>query len=206
MTYRSTGRKEQVMTSMNRKTALVAAFCMTVFGLLTLSSVAAEAAAPARVSASNGSQCRGAGGVLNNFFSGATGGLHPAILREPEIGAPYLDGTVVRADSSVSFLSWGSCSSQVAFQMQTKICGTFGCHWVTRNHGTWEFLWAHDDTGAVTQQVTMSCRPGTNSYRVEMSVIGLSSEAEEGMGEAPGIVGAAVENETKDGPVVRLSC
>jgi hypothetical protein len=59
--------------------------------------------------------------------------------------------------------------------MQTKACGVWGYTWETRNHGKWEFFWAHDDTGAIAQQVTMSCRPGTHSYRVHMAVVGLAS-------------------------------
>jgi hypothetical protein len=37
-----------------------------------------------------------------------------------------------------------------------------------------QFLWAHDDTGVAAQQVRTGCRPGTNSYRVQMKIIGLS--------------------------------
>ena len=152
------------------------------------------------------STCEGMGGVANNLVGGLVGSLAPAILQEPELGTPYLDGDVVRVDSSVAFASWGSCSSQVAFQMQTKVCGFWGCNWETRNHGTWEFLWKHDDTGQVAQQVTMGCRPGTNSYRVHMAVVGLASTAEEGSNGRPGAIGVETDNDEADGPVIKLTC
>ena len=110
--------------------------------------------------------CKGWGGVLNNIVGAGIGALSPAILGKADLGTPYLDGNVVRADSSVPFYSWGSCGNQVEFQMQSWVCGFWGCEWVTRNHGTPEFFWAHDDTGVVSQQVTMGCRKGTHSYRV----------------------------------------
>lgn len=158
-------------------------------------------------SSSGASLCKGAGGVLNNVVGAATGSLQPAILGEPDLGTPYLDGDVVRVDSSVPFYSWGSCADQVAFQMQTKVCGFFGCNWVTRNNGIPEFFWAHDDTGVVSQQVTMACRAGTNSYRVQMQVIGLSSsgDVDSQTGEAEAI-GVEQENDTETGPVIKLTC
>ena len=156
--------------------------------------------APAASAGSYADTCRGWGGVANNVVSGAVGGLRAPVTGEARLGTPYLDGDVVRVDSSVSFYSWGSCSAQVAFQMQTKACGAWGCHWQTRNNGKWEFLWAHDDTGEVAQQVTMGCREGTNSYRVHMAVIGVKSVAER---EA---IGIETENDSEDGPVVKLSC
>lgn len=156
---------------------------------------------------SNGEKiCKGAGGAAYDLSAESIGALFPAVLSEPDIGAPYLDGNVVRADSSVSFDSWGSCGDQIAFQMQSKVCGDFGCHWVTRNHGTWAFLWAYDETGTVPQQVTMGCRPGTNSYRVEMNVINEQSTSEEGEGEAPGAIGAENVGDPSYGPVVELTC
>src|SRR5687768_2724166 len=79
--------------------------------------------------------------------------------------------------------------------MQTKACGAFGCHWETRNHGKWKFFWAHDDTGEIPQQVTMSCRPGTHSYRVHMAVVGLASTGHIGEN------GKAVA-----GAICRMSC
>ena len=91
--------------------------------------------------------------------------------------------------------------------MQSWVCGFWGCNWVTRNHGIPEFFWAHDDTGVVSQQVTMGCRKGTHSYRVRMNVIGLSStgdvSAETGEAEA---IGVELDNETEDGPAIQLTC
>jgi hypothetical protein len=162
--------------------------------------------APAtRAEAAGATDCSGWGGVLNNAVGLGTGGLQAAILAEPDLGTPYVDGNVVRADGSVSFMSYGSCSSQIAFQMQTKACGAFGCSWETRNHGTWEFLWQHDDTGTLSQDVAMTCRAGTNSYRIHMAVTNVVSEVE-GNGDGEGTIGAALEPEQEDGPVVKLTC
>jgi hypothetical protein len=149
--------------------------------------------------------CRGWGGVANNVVGAAVGSLRPAILGERDLGTPTLDGNVVRVDSKVSFYGWGACGNQIAFQMQTKACGAFGCHWETRNHGKWEFFWAHDDTGEIAQQVTMSCRPGTNSYRVHMAVVGLASTGDIGEN-GKAVAGAEVDSEGEDGPVVKLTC
>jgi len=55
---------------------------------------------------------KGWGGVANNVVGLGTGGLHAAIIGEPELGTPYLDGKTVRVDVSVPFYSWGSCSSR----------------------------------------------------------------------------------------------
>jgi hypothetical protein len=183
----------------------------TVVGALGVAGTAQAATPLAGTAARN---CRGAGGVLNNLLGFADGGLSPAILREPELGTPQVDSGVVHAEGSVSFLSWGSCSSQVAFQLQTKVCGSFGCNWITRNHGTWEFFWAHDDTGTVSGDVGMTCRPGTNSYRVHMAVTNVVSAAEatekgesgEAEGAEAGAVGAELESDGEDGPVVKLTC
>jgi peptidoglycan hydrolase-like protein with peptidoglycan-binding domain len=150
--------------------------------------------------------CQGAGGAAFDLSAESIGALFPAVIGDPNIGAPYLDGNVVRADSSVSFDSWGSCADQLAFQMQSKVCGAFGCHWLTRNHGTWQFLWAHDQTGTIAQQVTMACRPGTNSYRVEMDVVNEQSTSEEGEGEGFGVNGTENVADPEYGPVVQLTC
>ena len=156
---------------------------------------------------SKGAQrCKGWGGVANNIVGAATGSLTPALLGEPDLGTPYLDGNVVRVDSSVPFFSYGSCANQVAFQMQTKVCGDFGCNWITRNHGRPEFFWAHDDTGTVAQQVTMACRPGTNSYRVLMQVYGLASAGELNDEDEPEAAGVELDNEAETGPVIKLTC
>jgi hypothetical protein len=171
--------------------------------VLALTGSAADAATP---TASTGADlCDGWGGVLDNVTGFGSGGLSPAVLGEAELGDPGLDGGVVRATGTVPFYSWGSCSSEVAFQMQTWVCGFFGCNWVTRNHGTWEFFWAHDD-GTVSQSVAMTCRGGTHSYRIHMAVTDVVSAAEEGEGEAPGAVGAELESDGEDGPAVDLTC
>jgi peptidoglycan hydrolase-like protein with peptidoglycan-binding domain len=174
----------------------------------TASGASSPAATPNTSSgSSNGEKiCKGAGGAAYDLAAERIGALFPAVLSEPDIGAPYLDGNVVRADSSVSFDSWGSCGDQIAFQMQSKVCGRFGCNWVTRNHGTWAFLWAYDETGTVAQQVAMGCRPGTNSYRVEMNVINEQSTSEEGADDAPGAIGAENAGDPSYGPVVKLTC
>jgi peptidoglycan hydrolase-like protein with peptidoglycan-binding domain len=156
---------------------------------------------------SKGAQrCKGWGGVVNNIVGAVTGSLTPALLGEPDLGTPYLDGNVVRVDSSVPFFSYGSCANQVAFQMQTKVCGDFGCNWITRNHGKPEFFWAHDDTDTVAQQVTMACRPGTNSYRVLMQVYGLASAGELNDEDEPEAAGVELDNEAETGPVIKLTC
>lgn len=149
--------------------------------------------------------CRGAGGVANNVLGAVTGSLRPAILGEPELGTPRLDGNVVRVDGAVSFYGWGSCGNQIAFQMQTKACGFWGCSWETRNNGTWEFFWAHDDTGKVEQQVSMGCRRGTHSYRIHMATIGLSSTGDITKS-GKGVAGVETENDSEDGPVIKLTC
>jgi hypothetical protein len=197
------------MTHFIRACATMVACVVTTVGLLMATSPAALASSLTAHPSSSppADNCKGWGGVLNNFDSAAIGGLNPPLLGEVSLGTPYVDGNVVRADSSVSFYSWGSCSAQVAFQMQTKVCGAFGCNWVTRNHGKYEFFWAHDDTGQVSQQVTMSCRKGTNSYRVHMAVVGPQSAAEAGENNGPGIIGVEPgENVNEDGPVVKLTC
>jgi hypothetical protein len=150
--------------------------------------------------------CPGLGGAAFDLAAESIGALFPAVIADDQVGTPYLDGNVVRADSSLSFDSWGSCADQVAFQMQSRVCGTFGCHWVTRNHGTWQFLWAHDQTGTIAQQVTMACRPGTNSYRVEMNLINEQSTSEEGEGEGFGINGTENVANPEYSPVVKLTC
>jgi hypothetical protein len=166
-----------------------------------------QASASPAVVASAAGQCQGVGGVANNLLGAVTGSLSPAILAEPDLGAPYLDGNVVRADSSVAFYSWGSCANQVAFQMQEYICGFWGCNWVTRNHGIPEFFWAHDDTGIVAQQVTMGCRPGTHSYRVQMQVYGVSSSGDVDAADGePEAIGVESDNDTETGPAVQLTC
>jgi hypothetical protein len=171
--------------------------------------VAAQAATPvamtAPIASAAAASCRGAGGVLSNFTGFVTGGLHAAILGEADLGTPYLDGDVVRVEGSVPFYDWGSCGSQVAFQLETKVCGTFGCSWEVRNHGTWEFFWEHDDSGVVAQQVGMTCRAGTNSYRIHMAVENVVSAAEKPE-KGKGAIGAELEPEQEDGPVVKLSC
>jgi len=153
--------------------------------------------------------CKGVGGAANNLLQFGIGGLHPPILGQERIGTPYLDGDVVRADSVVPFYSAGSCGSQVAFQMETRACGRWGCKWETRNHGQWTFFWEHMDTAEVAQQVTMSCREGTHSYRVKMNVIGLKSDSEQSEGRSgasSGAIGAVLAGEGKNGPVVKLTC
>jgi len=167
---------------------------------------AASVETPQGLSTSAAKRCKGVGGVANNFVAAVTGSLQPAILGEANLGTPYLDGNVVRVDSSVPFYSWGSCSSQVAFQMQSKVCGALGCHWITRNHGTFEFLWAHDDTGVVSQQVAMGCRDGTNSYRVHMAVVGVKRTGDVNEAGKPEPPGVEIHSETEDGPVVKLTC
>ena len=167
----------------------------------------AHASASPGVASSAADLCQGIGGVANNLLGAVTGSLYPAILAEPDLGTPYLDGNVVRADSSVAFYSWGSCANQVAFQMQEHVCGFWGCNWVTRNHGTPEFFWAHDDTGVVAQQVTMGCRPGTHSYRVQMQVYGVSSSGDVNPADdAPEAIGVESDNDTETGPAVQLTC
>jgi hypothetical protein len=193
------------MTRRSHARRIIAILIGAVVGL-ALTGSAADAATP---TASSGPEvCHGWGGVLNNVVGLGSGGLSPAILGEAELGDPDVDGGVVSATGTVPFYSWGSCSSQVAFQMQTKVCGYFGCNWVTRNHGTWEFFWAHDDSGFVSQRVAMSCRRGTNSYRIHMAVTNVVSAAEEGEGEgaAAGAVGAELESDGEDGPVATLTC
>lgn len=162
-------------------------------------------------SASSPSVCEGAGSVANNFLGAATGSVNPPIFNQVRIGTPYLDGDVVRADSSVSFVSWGSCMAEVAFKMETKVCGAFGCSWRTRNNGTWEYLWKHADDGFVSQQVTMRCRQGTNTYKVYMAVVGPASvgeepKGEEGKGAAIGVDGTASAGMSEEGPEVKLTC
>ena len=91
--------------------------------------------------------------------------------------------------------------------MQEYVCGFWGCNWVTRNHGTPEFFWAHDDTGVVAQQVTMGCRPGTHSYRVQMQVYGVSSSGDVNPADdAPEAIGVESDNDTETGPAVQLTC
>jgi hypothetical protein len=173
----------------------------------TTQASASQASASPAAAASAAGLCQGIGGVANNLLGAVTGSLSPAILAEPDLGAPYLDGNVVRADSSVAFYSWGSCANQVAFQMQEYVCGFWGCNWVTRNHGTPEFFWAHDDTGVVAQQVTMGCRPGTHSYRVQMQVYGVSSSGDVDAADGePEAIGVESDNDTETGPAVQLTC
>jgi hypothetical protein len=69
-----------------------------------------------------------------------------------------------------------------------------------------EFFWAHDDTGTVAQQVTMTCRPGTNSYRVLMQVYGLASAGELNDEDEPEAAGVELDNEAETGPVIKLTC
>jgi len=93
--------------------------------------------------------------------------------------------------------------------METRACGRWGCKWETRNHGQWTFFWEHMDTAEVAQQVTMSCREGTHSYRVKMNVIGLKSDSEQSEGRSgasSGAIGAVLAGEGKNGPVVKLTC
>jgi len=196
----------------------------------TAPATGASTAAPASGTSTTGPStgetlCKGWGGVLNNIVGAGIGSLSPAILGKADLGTPYLDGNVVRADSSVPFSDWGSCGNQVAFQMQSWVCGLWGCEWVTRNHGIPEFFWAHDDTGVVARQVTMACRPGTHSYRVHMQVIGLSSTGDvspvegqsdsnetEGQSDGDGgdgvqqAIGVHGENESENGPAIQLTC
>jgi hypothetical protein len=122
--------------------------------------------------------CPGLGGAAFDLAAESIGALFPAVIAD----------------------------DQVAFQMQSRVCGTFGCHWVTRNHGTWQFLWAHDQTGTIAQQVTMACRPGTNSYRAEMNLINEQSTSEEGEGEGFGINGTENVADPEYSPVVKLTC
>ncbi len=165
--------------------------------------VAAPAALAATPGGSYADTCQGWGGVANNLVSGLDGGMVPPAVGEPELDTPYLDGDTVRGGGTVTFTSWGSCSAQVVFQMQTKVCGMWGCNWRTANHGDWEFFWAHDDTGEVHQDVAMHCRSGTNSYRVHMETLGFRSDAEEG---DPGALGVEPETDQVDGPAVKLTC
>jgi hypothetical protein len=173
----------------------------------TTQASAPQASASPATAASAADLCQGIGGVASNLLGAVTGGLNPAILAEPDLGTPYLDGNVVRADSSVQFYSWGSCADQVAFQMQEYVCGFWGCNWVIRNHGIPEFFWAHDDTGVVAQQVTMGCRPGTHSYRVQMQVYGVSSSGDVNPADGePEAIGVESDNDTETGPAVQLTC
>lgn len=154
--------------------ARVSAVAVTAVVALAVGAAPAQAETTALASGgpSASDTCSGWNGVASNFGNGALGILSPAILQRVDLGTPYVDGDVIRANNSMTFANWGSCGAQVAFQMQTKACGTWGCSWETRNHGTWEFLWQHADDGEVSGQVGMSCRAGTHSYRVHMAVLG----------------------------------
>jgi hypothetical protein len=200
------------MRSLSGATAATACAAVMLAALFT-GSPAALAGTPQTRLASSPAVCEGAGSVANNLFGAATGSVNPPIFNQVSPGTPYLDGDVVRADNSVSFMSWGSCMAEVAFQMETKVCGAFGCSWRTRNHGTWEYLWKHADEGSVAQQVTMGCRQGTNTYKVHMAVVGPASIGEEPKGKqgeetggAIGVDGTASAGMSEDGPEVKLTC
>lgn len=154
------------------------------------------------------SDCKGWGGVASNAGGFVLGTLQKPILLPPDMEEPRLDGDVVRMRGKVAFKSIGSCSAQVAFQAQTKVCGAFGCNWTTRNHGTWEFLWEHATDGYVSAEVSMKCRSGTHSYRIHLDVVGAVSVQEEpkqgGKGAAQGA--APITDLDQDGPVVKLTC
>jgi hypothetical protein len=166
--------------------------------------------APSGHSTSGAGICKGAGSIANNIVGFVAGMTYPPILFNAQLGVPRKEGNVVRADGSVQFKSWGSCMATVAFQMQTKVCHWWGCGWETRNHGTDEYLWKHDDTGEVHATEGMTCRKGTNTYRMHMAVVGPASDGVEpnkkGKGGAIGEDGAASSDESEDGPEIKLDC
>jgi hypothetical protein len=86
-----------------------------ILGLLVAVSPTALASSPKTHPRFDPSSCEGASGVAGNVGSAVLGVVTPPILGELNLGTPYLDGDVVRADSSMSFYNWGSCMSQVAF-------------------------------------------------------------------------------------------
>ncbi len=111
----------------------------------------------------------------------------------------------MQANGVVRWYSYGNCANQIMFQMQTKECGIWGCHWNTRNHGRATFFW-EESSGVVARKVGVSCRKGTHSYRMRMVVFGVVSEVEEGVGVGPGIIGSRLENVIEDGPETKISC
>jgi hypothetical protein len=184
--------------------------CLVTLVLSLVATPTALASAPKIHPASGAEICKGAGSVASNLLGGVTGSTYAPILFNKQLSEPRKEGNVIRADGSVQFKSWGSCMAQVAFQMQTKVCGAWGCHWKTRNHGTYEYLWKHDDTGEVHATEGMTCRQGTNSYRMHMAVVGPASTSEEpnakGKGAAIGEDGTASSGESEYGPAVKIEC
>ncbi len=184
-----------------RSFAVLAALCALVTGIVVATGPGAQASVDSNLPA-GAAACKGWGGVANNFVGFGTGGLFAAIIGEPELGTPYLDGKTVRVDGSVPFYSWGSCSSQIELQLQSNVCGSFGCEW--RNLDTdLEFLWAHADVARVSAHLNGKCRSGKHSYRMAMKSFGPVSEAERGN---PGIIGASTEFESDQGAKVTFSC
>lgn len=202
------------MRNSHRTSIVIAAIAcvMTAFGTTSAADAAEPADNTTAHSADARSQCAGWKGAVGNVGSAALGILQPPIITGKSLGTPRLDGDVVRVDGSLQFANWGNCSAQVVFQMQTKACGAWGCHWETRNHGKSEFLWQHADTGQVDSQVAMSCRKGENSYRVHMETTGVVSTGgeetgSEAKGKAAGVpVSVELDSDQEDGPVIKIRC
>lgn len=158
-------------------------------------------------------QCKGRNGVVTNFGNAIIGILQPPIMSEPEVGQPYVENGVVKAQSSLRFYNWGtSCSSMVTFNLETRVCGSWGCNWQTKDGSQSEFLWAHAGTGIIEHENSMPCRKGTNSYKAYVNYLGIVSSGAESpyegaQGKAAGTpVSVEIDSDTTEGNVVKLTC
>jgi hypothetical protein len=105
---------------------------------------------------------------------------------------------------TMTFIDYGGCAAQVAFHLETKACGGWGCSWQTRASGPYEFLWKHADTGVVTQSMSMPCRKGANTYKIYASVVAVKGTADDSGGQKA--VGLENASGNEDGPEAKLTC
>lgn len=74
----------------------------------------------------------------------------------------------VLVDGNIDIVNNTNCSHPtVQFLLQTKVCGTFGCHWQTKDNTNAVLL---PRNGRITTQLSMNCRKGKNSYRLQAKV------------------------------------
>jgi hypothetical protein len=122
-----------------------------------------------------------------------------------DMDAPYVgqDGRVWTS-GTMEFIDYGGCAAQVAFHLETKACGGWGCSWQTRASGAYELLWKHADTGAITQSISMPCRKGANTYKIYASVVAVKGIADDSGGQKA--VGLETASGNEDGPEAKLTC
>jgi len=132
-------------------------------------------------------------------YGGYTSCIQPQVI-EARFYAPQESRSRIIAIGGVN--TNNACGGDSAeFELQTKVCGGWGCNWRTMDHARYSKLPGH---GYMTSRLlTTGLRKGSNSYRVVVTAHTFGFDAEDNP--EPGIFGWVPETEQFFGPAYKFS-